>query len=184
MTQYFENLTINTFASKDKGFSVQITPNIESSAVTETSANLMINAPKDEVFNVLITLNVETLANDAFRHRLISLDEISPTEDMDTDTDEKDISNATDFSNAADPSNAADQISDNSSSNQSELATPTASIKRGRDGSCKDSVKIDFIFIDEISSFASVPYVFNSTIDIRYNSLTCKNLLIDSKTTF
>ena len=204
---------------KNEAFNVSIVFNIESSAVTETSANLINNASKNETFNVQLiaspnievneqfntSLNVpeaiklsttmETLANDAFKHRFTSLNETSPTEDTGTDIDEKNISNAidlsnttdfsdaVDFSNAADPSNTADQISDNSLNNQSELATPIAPIKRDRGEPCKNSIEIDFTFMNETSSVASVPYVFNSTIDIRYDSSAYKDLLIDSETT-
>ena len=62
----------------------------------------MINAFKDETFNMLTISNVETLTNGAFRHRLISLNEISPTENMSTNIDDKDISNAIDFLNTTD----------------------------------------------------------------------------------
>ena len=151
VNQYFENLTINAPAPKDEAFNVQIVPSIESSAATDTSANLMINAPKDEAFNAqsVTSPNVEineqfttslgvldanelstatdALANGAFRHRLTSLNETSSIGDMGTDTDEKDTSDATDssdtadLSDAVDFSDAADQISDNSFSDFSEF---------------------------------------------------------------
>ena len=166
---------------KDKTFNVQIVPNIESSAITKTSANLIINAPNDETFNVqsIILFNIEM--NEKF---IISWNETFTTENTDTNIDEKDISDAINFSDAIDLSNATDQISDNSPNNQSELATPIASIKRDRDGPCKHSVKVDFISINETSSVASIPYVFNSTIDTKYDSSEFKGLLINSGTTF
>ena len=126
---------------KDEAFNVQIAPNIESLGVTKLSANLMINALNDEAFNVqsIISPDIEVnkrfnillgvldaielstvtkiLSNDVFRHRFISLDETSSIENMDKNTNDKNISNAIDFSDTVDFSNATDQIFDNSFNN-------------------------------------------------------------------
>ena len=67
MNQFFENLTINAFASNDKTFNVQ-------------SLNVEINEQFTISLSVLDALELstitKTLANDAFRHCFISSDEI------------------------------------------------------------------------------------------------------------
>ena len=129
---------------KDKTLNVQIILNIESSAVTETSTNLMINASKNETFNThsIISFNIEineqfsilldilnatesstitkTLINNVFKHRLISLNETFPTENIDTNINVQSTSNATNLSDEIEHNlfkNATDQISDNFSNN-------------------------------------------------------------------
>ena len=57
----------------------------------------------------------------------------------------------------------------------SELSTTTKVL-------ANDAFKHRFILSDEIFSIASVSYVFNASIDSRYDFLELKGLLIDSKT--
>ena len=94
MNQFFENLTINAFASNDETFNVQ---KINEQFIISLS---VLDASE-------LSIITETLANDAFRHRLI-------------------LSN-------------------------------------------------------EIFSIASTSYVFNASIDLRYDFSEFKKLLIDSK---
>ena len=70
MNQFFENLTINAlaFASNDETFKVHTTHNAEINEQFITSLSVL-DASK-------LSAVTKTLANNAFKHRLISSDEI------------------------------------------------------------------------------------------------------------
>ena len=99
MNQFFENLTINAFASNDETFNVHTTHNAEINEQFIISLNVL-DASESSATTKILT-------NDAFRHRFISS--------------------------------------------------------------------------DETSSIASAPYVFNASIDSRYDFSEFKDLLIDSE---